>query len=459
MQAAGRKWRAPVVVMVLAALFALAGFIAGCGASGGEETSPPSASPGVAGERQVIDLVELTRAALEKDTPAVLTGINAAQEPFVDPAQPQLYSYVYDMNVTLVASPDPDVSGQSMKGKPDAVGRLFRDEIVAGALDHGSGWVTYVYTQPGKDGLFQKAAYYKLTEGSDGKLYAVCAGRYLGPFAGTPSPGATAAAAPTQADVQTFVRKALAYAREHGKKAALKAFTAPGGEFRQGELSVYAYDFNGTVIANGGDPTLVGKNLLGAEDPNGVPVVKEQVALAEGGGGWLYYTWPNPAHDNKQEAELGYVLKVDNDWFLGSGTYGPAAIKPPSKAEVEKFVAQAYDYAQAQGREKALAEFSQKDGAFYRGELYIFAYDMSGTCLCLPNEPALVGTNRWDYRDATGKYVVRELVDLARDPGTGWVDYKYANPTQGYAVQPKTSYVRGIDGTWLIAAGTYLPQK
>ena len=57
------------------------------------------------------------------------------------------------------------------------------------------------------------------------------------------------------------------------------------------------------------------------------------------------------------------------------------------------------------------------------------------------------------------RVAVRELVDVARDPGSGWVDYKYANPTQGYAVQPKTSYVHGIDGTWLIAAGTYLPQK
>ena len=137
----------------------------------------------------------------------------------------------------------------------------------------------------------------------------------------------------------------------------------------------------------------------------------------------------------------------------------PAAEKPPSKAEVEKFVDEAYDYAQAQGKEKALAEFSKKDGAFYRGQLYLFAYDMDGTLICSPVEPALVGTNRWDYRDATGKYVVRELVDVARDPGSGWVDYEYANPTQEGAVQAKTSYVRGIDGTWLIAAGTFRPQE
>jgi len=273
-----------------------------------------------------MDLVDLARAALENDTPGTLKSINAGQEPFVDPAKPQLHPMVYDMNVKLVANPDPDVSGQSMKGKPDAVGKLLRDEIVAGALDRGSGWVTYVYAQPGKAGLFQKAAYYKLSEGSDGKLHAVCAGRYLGPFAGTPSPGATAAAAPTQAEVQTFVKKALAYAQENGKAAALKAFAAPGGEFHQGELYVYAYDFNGTVIANGGDP-------------------------------------------------------------------------------------------------------------------------------------ALVGANRWDYRDATGKYVVRELIDVARDPGSGWVDYEYANPTQEGAVQPKTSYVRGIDGAWPIAAETFRPQE
>ena len=134
--------------------------------------------------------------------------------------------------------------------------------------------------------------------------------------------------APTKADVQAFVVKAVAYAKANGKQAALKTFTGAGGEFHQGQLYIYAYSFDGTVIAHGGNATLVGQNLIDMKDPNGVQVIRELVSLAQKGSGWLYYTWPNPANNNQQEPKLGYVMKVDDTWFLGSGTYGPAAVKP-----------------------------------------------------------------------------------------------------------------------------------
>jgi polar amino acid transport system substrate-binding protein len=451
MMLSGRVLRRLVTVAAIGGLLALAA--AGLASSAQARPLAQDPSSTAIGRQQVIDLVDLTRAALTRNTPRTLTAINAGQKPYVDPATPQLYAFVYDTDVTLVATPDPDVRGQNMSGRPDAVGKYFRDQIVAGALENGSGWVTYVYKEPGQAGLFEKETYYRLADGTDGRQYVVCAGRYLGPYTDTP-----VAASPTQADVQVFVKKAVAYARQHGTEAALATFTAPGGDFHQGELYIYAYDYEGTVIAHGGDASLVGKNLIGMTDPNGVPVIKGLVGLAENGGGWLYYTWPNPAHGGVQESKLGYVLPVDGTWFLGSGTYGPAAQQPPTKADVKDFVDEARAYARAHGRKAALAQFSRKDGAFYRGELYLFAYTLKGKCLCLPNQPELVGTNRWDYRDRNGKYVVRAFAALARHPGSGWVKYEYANPSQGFAIQQKSSYIRGIGGTWLIGAGTYLPK-
>jgi signal transduction histidine kinase len=132
----------------------------------------------------------------------------------------------------------------------------------------------------------------------------------------------------TTSEVKGFVEKAAVYARSHSKAEALKAFTEKEGQFRQGSLYIFAYDFSGNVIAHGGDASLVGRNLLGMKDPNGVEVIKELVRLARNGSGWLYYTWPNPEHAGKQEPKLGYVVKIDDGWFIGSGTYGPAAVKP-----------------------------------------------------------------------------------------------------------------------------------
>jgi polar amino acid transport system substrate-binding protein len=451
----GSRWRGRVLAAVAAAaLLAPLAFAGGCGSSGGVAASP-SASSAAVSKQQVTDLVDLTCAEIARDAAATLTAIDAGDAPFVDTLRPELYAFVYDREVRLVATPDAGVRGQSMKGKPDALGTMFRDEIVAGALDGGDGWVTYVYKEPAKEGLFEKATYYRLAQGSDGRQYVVCAGRYVGPFAGTPQASPAAAVAPTQGEVQAFVKKAVAYAEAHGKKATLEAFTLPGGEFHQGQLYIYAYDFDGTVIAHGGNAKLVGQDLLGMTDPNGVKVIQELVRLAKGGGGWLHYTWPNPANDNQQESKLGYVLKIDDGWFLGSGTYGAAASAPPSKAEVRAFVDEAAAYALAHDKTTAIAEFMKPSGAFVRGDLYIFAYDFEGTVLCLPMEPGKIGDDRWDARDEQGDYYVREAVETARTSGSGWLRYTYANPSEGYQVQEKSSYVRKVGATWLIGAGTY----
>ncbi len=306
---------------VIVTLLALTGLIAGCGSSVDDAASPSATAAPAISQEQVTGLVDATCAALEEDAASTLAAIDAGEPPYTDPADPALYAFVYDTRVVLVATPDAEVRGRDMKGKPDAVGTLFRDAIVAGALADGSGWQEYVYKEPGEQGLFRKSTYYKLAAGSDGKAYVVCAGRYLGPFEGAPQAGASA---PTTADVQTFVESAVAFAKAEGKDAALAAFSAPDGRFHQGELYIYAYDFDGIVIAHGGDPSLVGKDLIGMEDPNGVPVIKELVSLASEGSGWLAYTWPNPEHDDREEPKLGYVVKVDDGWFLGSGMYTPA---------------------------------------------------------------------------------------------------------------------------------------
>ena len=84
--------------------------------------------------------------------------------------------------------------------------------------------------------------------------------------------GATTTAAddePTREQVRAFVQKAVEFARTNGKDAALAAFTAPDSEFHDGQLYVFAYTFGGTVLAHGGDPSLVGRNLMDMTDPNG----------------------------------------------------------------------------------------------------------------------------------------------------------------------------------------------
>jgi polar amino acid transport system substrate-binding protein len=127
----------------------------------------------------VVQLVDKTVSDIGSDAQGTLKSINAGASPYLSQQNRALYIYVFDKYVTEVANADnPAVIGRNFKGVPDMAGKLFRDAIVDDALKNGTGWEDYVFTLPGKIGLYYKTAYYKLVTGSDGKQYIVCAGRY-----------------------------------------------------------------------------------------------------------------------------------------------------------------------------------------------------------------------------------------------------------------------------------------
>jgi len=128
---------------------------------------------------EVILLVNLTAAAIEADAAGAFVAINAGEHPYKNRAQQDLYAFVYDTDVTMVAHADNiKLVGVNYRGKTDVSGKPFRDEIVAGALQNGTGWVDYVYSNPVETGLYQKRTYYQLVRGSDGKQYVVCSGTF-----------------------------------------------------------------------------------------------------------------------------------------------------------------------------------------------------------------------------------------------------------------------------------------
>lgn len=124
----------------------------------------------------------------------------------------------------------------------------------------------------------------------------------------------------TRKQVVDFVNEAIKYGKANGKDKAVAEFNNPKGKFVRGELYIYAYDWSGVALANGGNPALAGKNLIDMTDPNGVKVIQELIKVARSGGGWVSYTWPYPG-TSTNEPKLGYADKVDDNWWLGSGMY------------------------------------------------------------------------------------------------------------------------------------------
>lgn len=130
------------------------------------------------------------------------------------------------------------------------------------------------------------------------------------------------ASAATLEEAKALAEKAAAYAKSSGKEKAVAEFNNPKGPFVQGDLYVIAQGFNGVMLANGGNPKLKGQNHLEVKDPNGKYFVKEMVKIAKTkGGGWVEYSWTNPA-TKKVQPKKTWIQRVEGgDYYVGCGIF------------------------------------------------------------------------------------------------------------------------------------------
>jgi methyl-accepting chemotaxis protein len=106
--------------------------------------------------------------------------------------------------------------------------------------------------------------------------------------------------------------------------------------------------------------------------------------------------------------------------------------------------------------EQAQAEAKKALSAIrYEGDNYIFIYDFGGTLLVNSLKPELVGQNRLDIKDGTGRYLTRDFIELAK-AGGGHITYVLQLPGSQDWV-PKLSYISGYKPWgWMIASGVLI---
>jgi cytochrome c len=124
----------------------------------------------------------------------------------------------------------------------------------------------------------------------------------------------------TPEEAKAFSERAAAYIRQVGEEKAFADFTRPDGGFVQGELYVFCYDREGVNKAHGGNPLLVGRNLLHIKDPDGKEANFEIVRTGfEQGRGWVDFKWPNPM-TKRIQPKSAYVIRT-NGVVCGVGYY------------------------------------------------------------------------------------------------------------------------------------------
>lgn len=125
-----------------------------------------------------------------------------------------------------------------------------------------------------------------------------------------------------------------------------------------------------------------------------------------------------------------------------------------TKAEAVAMVKRVQAKFKADGAEATFKAVSDKSVAeFHDRDLYPFIYDMDGLNVAHGARPALIGKNLITLKDQDGKFLVREMRDIAKTKGSGWFDYKWPNPLNS-KIEDKTSYVEKMGDYW-VGVGVY----
>ncbi len=89
---------------------------------------------------------------------------------------------------------------------------------------------------------------------------------------------------------------------------------------------------------------------------------------------------------------------------------------------------------------------------------YIFIYDFTGVNLSDPIQVENRGKNLYNIRDYKGIQVIKELIDVSRLRGGGFVEYEWIKPTTNQLSQ-KISYAKSFEPWgWMVGTGVYLDE-
>lgn len=124
--------------------------------------------------------------------------------------------------------------------------------------------------------------------------------------------------------------------------------------------------------------------------------------------------------------------------------------------EAKSMVNRALDHIKKVGTEKAFKDFSDpanKD--WHDRDLYLYAYNFAAVNVAHGANEKLIGKDLSELKTPDGKTLIKDMVQLAKTKGDGWIDYQWTNPTSK-KIEQKSGYVKRIPGyEGFIGSGIY----
>jgi signal transduction histidine kinase len=127
-----------------------------------------------------------------------------------------------------------------------------------------------------------------------------------------------------------------------------------------------------------------------------------------------------------------------------------------SREDAVALVRRAAEFLHSHDRATAFAAFSDPNGAFRDGDLYLYVLDAADpglTMMAHGSNPSLIGRPQRDMVDADGYDFNARTIVLANTQGEGWINYKWPNPATKKIAQKSSFFVKV--GTLIVGAGIY----
>ena len=118
-----------------------------------------------------------------------------------------------------------------------------------------------------------------------------------------------------------------------------------------------------------------------------------------------------------------------------------------SKEEAKALLDKAIAHADEVGIDKALGDFSRRDGGFVDRDLYVYCADMQGNLLAHGDNPGLIGKNLMELKDSDGSQPVKEAIRILNDANEGTINLKWPNPITK-KIEAKSVFISKVKDDW-----------
>lgn len=215
---------------------------------------------------------------------------------------------------------------------------------------------------------------------------------------------------------------------------------------------------------------LIGTSRIDVKDENGTYFIKNMVETVKYAGyGYVEYFKKNPSN-NEIERKLSFVTSIPAaQWFIGTGFYGDPPDVYYSLFDANLQIIDVATTTMAKGIGGLLSNVIPADDKvqfcqdfidhirfFDNGSGYFFIVDFDGINIAHGADKSREGQNDYNLQDVDGRYIIQDMIDIAKNNPGQVYSYRWENPVSGL-VDYKYAYVDRIPGTdYLIASGFYL---